>query len=311
MKNKKRKLNDGKEIPLIGLGTHKMENPITVVVESIRAGARLIDTGTRYKNQDVVGEGVKKAIKEGICKREDLCIVGKVWLQDRCNPEKALKKTLDCFGTNYIDIYLDHWPYGKDYRKEEEIKAASDPFVPTSIYEVWPKMEALVEKGLAKSIGVSNYNVQALCNLLSFCKIKPVVNEVEFNPYYFQKNLKEFCDKEDIAIIAYTPLVSGIVARTYNDTHNDEYNPFKEQIIIDLAKKYIKTEGQIILNWEHSVGVIPIPATSKEWRMEENLKALEFKMENEDIEALNNQFLHGRKKKFVVGTKYFGVNILG
>ena len=128
MKNKKRKLNDGKEIPLIGLGTHKMENPIEVVVASIKAGARLIDTGTRYKNQEFVGAGVKKALKDGICKREDLCIVGKVWLQDRCNPEKALKKTLDCFGTNYIDIYLDHWPYGKDYRKEEIIKAAGDPF---------------------------------------------------------------------------------------------------------------------------------------------------------------------------------------
>ena len=288
-----------------------MQNAVEVICESIRAGVRLIDTGTRYKNQEIIGEGVKKALKEGLVDRDDLCIVGKVWLQDRIDPEKALKYTLNCFGIDYIDIYLDHWPYGKDYRKEEVIKAAADPFTPISIYEFWPKMESLVDKGLAKSIGVCNYNVQALCNLLSFCRIRPVVNEVEFNPFYYQKNLKEFCDKENIAIIAYTPLVNGIVARTYNAGHNDEFNPFKEQIIIDMAKKYIKTEGQIILNWEHSLGVIPIPATSKTWRMKENLAALDFKMKDEDYKALNNQFLYGRKKKFVVGNKYFGVNVLG
>ena len=180
-----------------------------------------------------------------------------------------------------------------------------------SVYDFWPKMEKLVEKGLAKSIGVSNYNVQNLCNLLSFCKIKPVVNEVEFNPYYYQKDLKEFCDKENIVIIAYTPLVHGIVARTYIEEHNGEFNVFEEQIFKDLAKKYTKTVGQIILNWHHYLGVVPIPATSKEWRMKENLGALEFEMEKEDYDRICNYFEHSRQKKFVVGNKYFGVNILG
>ena len=302
-------LNNGQKIPMLGLGTHKMIDPENATYKCLQKGVRLIDTGTRYGNQEDVGRGVKRALEEGKCKREELIIVGKVWLQDRKDPEKALRKTLDCFGIDYIDLYLDHWPYGKDYRNQNEI---NDPFMPNiSIYEFWPKMEKLVEKGLAKSIGVSNYNVQCLSNLLSFCKIKPVVNEVEFNPYYYQKDLKEFCDKENIIIIAYTPLVHGIVARTYIAEHSGEFDIFEEQILKDFANKYNKTVGQIILNWLHHLGVVPIPATSKDWRMEENLKALEFVMKKEDYDNITKYFEKSRQKKFVVGNKYFGVNILG
>ena len=207
-----------------------MVNPTNVVYESIKNGCRLIDTGTRYGNEEKVGAGVKRALQEGKVKREDLIIVGKVWLQGRKDPEQPLKRTLKCFGIEYIDLYLDHWPYGKDYRNQDKI---NDPFMPNiSIYEFWPKMEGLVEKGLAKSIGVSNYNVQCLSNLLSFCEIKPVVNEVEFNPYYYQKDLKEFCDKENIVIIAYTPLVHGIVARTYIEENKVN--------LMFLKNKYLK-----------------------------------------------------------------------
>ena len=302
-------LNNGKKIPMLGLGTHKMIDPVNIIYKSIKQGARLIDTGTRYGNEEEVGKGVKKALEDGLCKREELIIVGKVWLQGRENPEIPLRKTLAFFGIDYIDLYLDHWPYGKDYRKQEEV---NDPFMPNiSIYDFWPKMEELVKKGLAKSIGVSNYNVQCLSNLLSFCKIKPVVNEVEFNPYYYQKDLKEFCDKENIIIIAYTPLVHGIVARNYIADHNGEFDIFKEKILKDLANKYNKTVGQIILNWLHYLGVVPIPATSKDWRMKENLGALEFEMKNEDYDNMTKYFEKSRQKKFVVGNKYFGVNILG
>ena len=303
------KLSDGNVMPLIGLGTHRMKKPEKdITYQLILNGARLIDTGTRYRNEEQVGAGVKKALEDKIVKREDLFIVGKVWLQGRVDPEKALRYTLKCFGIEYIDLYLEHWPYGKDYRKQP----VEDPFTPVSIYDFWPKMEKLKKMGLAKSIGVSNYSVQSLCNLLSFCNDRPVVNEVEFNPYYYQKNLKDFCDKENIKIIAYTPLVAGEVARKWNLEHNDEFNVFKEQIFIDLAKKYTKTPGQIILNWYYCLGVVPIPATSKpSFRMKENLEAIKFKLEDKDVEKISNFALNGRKRKFVVGNKYFGVNILG
>ena len=181
-------LSDGREIPIIGLGTRGFAtylpdlDPEENTYQMIKNGARLIDTGTRYKNEERVGVGVKKALKEGIVKREELFIIGKVWLNGRKDPEIPLKKTLKCFGIDYIDLYLDHWPYCKDYRKGD----IEDPFEAIPIYDFWIKMEKLVEKSLAKSIGVSNYNVQCLCNLLSFCKIKPAVNEVEFHPYFSQ-----------------------------------------------------------------------------------------------------------------------------
>ena len=181
-----------------------------------------------------------------------------------------------------------------------------------SIYEFWPKMEALVDKGLAKAIGVSNYNIQALSNLLSFCRIKPVVNEVEFNPYYYQKDLKDFCDKENIVIIAYTPLVHGIVARTYIAEHNGEFDVFEEKIFKELAEKYNKNVGQIILSWLHHVGVVPIPATSKKKdRINQNIEGLNFKMEQNDYDRISQFCENCRQKKFVVGNKYFGINNFG
>ena len=181
-----------------------------------------------------------------------------------------------------------------------------------SIYEFWPKMEALVDKGLAKAIGVSNYNIQALSNLLSFCRIKPVVNEVEFHPYYYQKDLKDFCDKENIVIIAYTPLVHGIVTRVFFEEHIGEFDVFEEKIFKELAEKYNKNVGQIILSWLHHVGVVPIPATSKKKdRIKQNIEGLNFKMKKNDYDRISQFCENCRQKKFVVGNKYFGINNFG
>ena len=301
------KLNDGTIIPLIGLGTHKLIDPENSVYNAIKAGARLIDTATRYKNEPEVGKGIERALKDGIVKREELIIIGKVWLDMRKDPEKALRDTLKKFHIEYIDLYLDHWPYGKDYRKEK----VDDPFENISTYEVWEKMQALVKKGLIKSLGVSNYNIQALSDLLSFCTIRPQVNEVEFNPNYYQKDLKDFCDKENIAIIAYLPLCPGVEPLNHIQEHEGEFDDFEEKIFKDLAEKYTKTKGQIILNWYYCMNIISIPSTSKDWRMKENLEALDFKMDEKDINLICKYAQQTRQKKFVLGNKYFGVNILG
>ena len=281
-------LNNGLKIPLIGLGTSRINPTEDIVYYSINDGIRLIDTAFKYENEKEVGLGIQKALKNGIVKRKDLFIIGKIWIDQRDDPEKALKGTLDRLQLTYIDMYIDHWPTGKDYMPDKN----GERFRMVPINEFWPKMEKLVDKGLAKSIGVSNYNVQALCNLLSFCKIKPVANEIEFHPYFCQKKLKEFCDKENIAIISYYPLAHGNGAKEYIRTHNGEMDIFKEPLVIELAKKYSKiynmkiNEGMIILNWHIQLGNIPIPSTSSFSRMRGNLKALEFKLEKEDINKL-------------------------
>ena len=196
---------------------------------------------------------------------------------------------------------MDHWPSGKDYN--------GNAFKMVPIYEFWPKMENLVKIGLAKSIGVSNYNIQCLSNLLSIAKTKPVVNQVEYHLFYIQKTLKEFCDKQDIAIISYYPMPHGNGARMYIEK-NPEFDIFKDSLIKELSKKYGKTPGQIILNWHYKSGVIPIPSTSKNDRMKENLGALDDILDEKDFESLSNHFKQISLKKFCGCKRFFGVNVL-
>ena len=288
-------------IPLIGLGTSRITNIVEVVYSSIKDGLRLIDTATKYNNETEVGEGIQKALKDNLCKREDLFIIGKVCIDDRKDPETAIRNSLKKLNLEYLDLYLDHWPSGDNLIDPKNIKKQ------ISIYEFWPKMEELVKKGLTKSIGCSNYNVQSLLNLLSFCKIKPVANQVEFHPFYYQENLKQFCDKENIALIAYYPLGKGNGARKYIEEHKGEMDIFKQKEVLDLVNKYKKTPGQIILNWIVKQDIIAIPGTSKTDRMKENIESLYFEMDKEDMKSLCK---FGKKIKFCGCERFFGYNIM-
>ena len=298
----KKKLKYGIEIPYVGLGTSRINNVVEVVYNSIKNGLRLIDTAVKYGNEVKVGEGIKKALDEGICKREDLFIIGKIWLEEKEHPEEAIRGTLNRLQLDYLDLYLDHWPCGIKY---DELSGEKKKH--PSIFEFWPKMESLVEEGLTRGIGCSNYNVQSLLNLLSFCRIRPLVNEVELHPYYYQENLKKFCDKENIALIAYYPLAHGNGARVFISEHNGQMNSFEEKNVVSLAEKYNKTPGQIILNWEVAQGIITIPGTSRLDRSIENLGALDFKMSDEDIKMMN---ACGKKMKFCDCKRFFGMNIM-
>ena len=272
---------NGAKVPSIGLGTALMTSDIAeVVYSSIKDGTRLIDTASKYGSEEGVGKGIKRAIDEGIVKREDLFVTTKLANYEKTDPESAIKQSLKTLGLDYIDLYLEHWPHFFDYGENDK----KINMVP--MHKIWPLMENLVEKGYTKYIGVSNYNVQSLLNLLSFCKIKPLVNEIEFHPYLYQKKLVEFCRRENIILFGYNPLVRG---RYSADTADEEHrNLLGEKLIIDLSKKYNKTVGQIVLNWSVSREVIPIPMTSNLHRMIENLKSTDFTMDKEDLEKIDN-----------------------
>ena len=311
------KLNNGLEIPLMGLGTTRLRNindankslkddnrnkdVEEVVYNSIKHGTRLIDTASKYENEVEVGKGIKRAIDEGIVKREDLFVITKMWLDEKENPEKALRQSLERLNLSYVDLYLDHWPSGKCYNGKNNFKLVS-------IRDIWKNMEKLVELNLTKSIGVSNYNVQNLSILLSICKIKPVVDEVEFHPYLYQKDLKEFCDLEDIKIISYYPLIKGINFKNRFEKISKENNLdlLNEEIIVNLSKKYNKTVGQIILNWHLHLGLIPIPGTSSNDRMKENLGAFDFKMDETDYEKISSM---DKEFRFCDGVGIYGVDV--
>lgn len=277
-------LINNNKIPIIGLGTSDMENVAEVVYHSIKEGVRLIDTAAIYGTEEGIGQGIARAIKEGIVTREDLFVITKLSPYTKDDIEGSIKASLAALNLTYVDLYLDHWPSSQKTKNGKKY-----PVVPLHIF--WPKMEEAVEKGYTKSLGVSNYNVQSLCNLLSFCKVKPVVLEVEFHPYLYQKNLLDFCNKENIRIIAYNPLVRGPYCEKF---HKEVYvDLLNEDIIKELAKKYNKTQGQIALNWIICLGVIPIPRTSKIDRMKENLGAATFRLTDEEVKkisALNKNY---------------------
>ena len=274
------KLSNGIECPTMGLGA-MMAKDEHLTYQAIKDGTRLIDTAAAYKNEDLVGKGIKKAIDEGIVKREDLFIITKLFTdEDKCDPETALNNSLKRLQLDYVDIFLDHWPL---------INKTKDGFKTIPLSETWTKMEELVKNGKTKMIGCSNYNVQSLLTILSFCKIKPSFNEVEFHPYLYQKDLKEFCDKKNIIILSYNPIVKGVYCSYSAEIIKEKkLDLLNEDIVKNLAEKYKKTPGQIVLNWHLYVGVIPIPGTTNPNRMKENLGALDFKMEEEEYKKLSS-----------------------
>ena len=293
------KLNSGFNCPVLGLGTYKIKNTEEVVYQSIKDGIRLIDTASHYNNEEEIGRGIKRALDENIVKREDLFIITKCWVEEKIDPETALRNSLKKLQLSYVDLYLDHWPCGKDYSGKYKIDNIT-------LKDMWKKFELLVEKGLAKSIGISNYNVQNILNVLSICKIKPAANEVEFNPYLYQKDLKEFCDIEKIKIISYFPLVKGryCTPELIKEKNLDLLN---EPNIKKLAEKYKKTPGQIVLNWHIHIGNIVIPGTSNPNRMKENLGALDFKMEEDEIKLISS--LSEKEYRFCNGKSVYGIDV--
>lgn len=292
-------LNNGSQIPLCGLGTYKLSDPSTTVYEGIKVGLRLIDTAFIYKNEKEVGEGIRKALEEKIVKREDLYIITKLWPTEYNQAEQTLTSQLKDLQLDYIDLYLIHWPnpaFNKERNKFEEV----------SILKLWAEFESFVSKGYVKSIGVSNFNSQLLLELIHNSKTIPSVNEIELHPYNDQKDLRKLMNLYGIVPIAYNSLVKG--SYTLKRDYVSRFQLFDEEKIEELSKKYMKTKGQIVLNWAISQGIVVIPKASSSLRIEENLGSVLFRMSEEDVDdvsKLNCDVRFSIKPDFAGGFNFF------
>ena len=282
-------LNNNMQMPIIGIGTFKSEDTVSNIYECIKAGFRLIDTALVYKNEEQVGQGIKKAIEDGIVKRSDLFVVTKLWLSQRHEAEKALKSQLHDLQLEYVDLYLLHWAI------PQCVNGNWDFGIP--MHKVWESMENLVELGLTKAIGISNMNVQMMLDMMCYAKIKPVVNQFEINPYFSNEEVRKCCKALGIEVMAYNSLHKGTYLRIVED------DLFADELIVEISKKYEKTSAQIVLNWALMQDVIVIPKSSNLERAKENLEAVNFRLDEADVHKIKGL---NKNKRYCTGFAFMG-----
>jgi methylglyoxal/glyoxal reductase len=256
-------LHNGVEMPWFGLGVFKVEEGpelVNAVKVAIKHGYRSIDTAAIYENEEGVGQGIREGLKEAGISREDLFVTSKVWNAD-LGYESAIaayEESLKKLGLEYLDLYLIHWPVEGKYK------------------EAWRALETLYKQGKVKAIGVSNFQIHHLKDLMEDAEVKPMVNQVECHPRLTQKEVQAFCKEQGIQLEAWSPLMQGELL------DND--------ILQAIATKHGKSVAQVILRWDLQNGIVTIPKSTKEHRIVENSTVFDFELTEEEmiqIDGLN------------------------
>ncbi|WP_026584813.1 aldo/keto reductase [Bacillus sp. J33] len=250
-------LHNGVKMPWFGLGVFKVqdgEEVVHSVKAALKAGYKSIDTAAVYKNE----EGVGKAIKEAGVPREELFVTTKVWNSDQGYDSaiQAFETSLEKLGLDYIDLYLIHWPVEGKYQ------------------ETWKALETLYKEKRVRAIGVSNFHIHHLEDLMQTAEVKPMVNQVELHPLLNQSELRDFCKKHEIQIEAWSPLAQGEL--------------LENGVLKEIAQKYNKSVAQIILKWDLQNEIVTIPKSVKEHRIIENADIFDFQLAPEDMDKINS-----------------------
>lgn len=253
-------LHNGVNMPWLGLGVFQVEEGselIQAVKSAIAHGYRSIDTAAIYQNETGVGQAIKEALQDNNLSREELFVTSKVWTADMGYEETiaAYEASLAKLGLEYLDLYLIHWPVKGKYK------------------ETWRALEILYKEGRVKAIGVSNFQIHHLEDVMKDAEIKPMVNQVELHPYLSQQALLSFCQEQGIQLEAWSPLMQGQL--------------LDQPVLKQIAAKYSKSVAQVIIRWDLQRGIITIPKSTKEHRIIENVDVFDFLLTEEDMNLIN------------------------
>jgi diketogulonate reductase-like aldo/keto reductase len=253
-------LNNSVNMPAIGFGTWEIspnDKAKEITLQALEVGYRLLDTAKLYGNE----EGVGAAVRDSGISRADIFVTTKLWNTDQGYDTalQAFDTSLEKLGLDYVDLYLIHWP--------------STP----KRAESWRALQEIYERGNARCIGVSNYTIEHLRELLEHTEVVPAVNQVEFHPYMYtqQKELLDFCNEHNIQIEAYSPLSRGM-------------QQDGEAQLSKIGEKYNKTASQVVLRWCTQHGTIPLPRSQNSEHIHENFDIFDFELSAEDVAVVNN-----------------------
>lgn len=253
------KLNNGVEMPQLGFGVYQipLDETEEAVYQAIKTGYRLLDTASIYGNEKETGEGIKRAIKEGLVTREDLFITSKLFILQ--SPEEKAMKTiqysLDVMGLDYLDLYLIHQPYG-------------------DIYGAWRALVKAQKNRKVRAIGISNFKSAKMIEFVGLNDVKPQINQIEINPWYQRMEDQQLHEKYDVQVEAWAPFAEG------------RHELFENPILSEIGLKYEKTIGQVVLRWLMQRGIVALAKSVRPERMAENINIFDFELSKEDIEKI-------------------------
>lgn len=255
-----RKLRNDVDVPALGFGVFQVTEEGAAkqaVYDAIKAGYRLIDTATSYGNEAEVGAGIQAAIDDGLVTRDDLFVTSKLLVEDVTADKapQAIKASLNRLNLEYIDLLLIHQPYN-------------------DIFGAWRAMEDAYDNGLVRSIGVSNFDEAQVTNLAEFSRIKPMVDQIEVNPFCQNIDKVQYLQDYGVQVEAWAPFAEG------------QHDLFKNEKLQAIGDKYHKSIAQVILRWLYQRDIIPLAKSVKPERMDQNLSVLDFQLSDEDMQEI-------------------------
>lgn len=295
------KLNTGDELPAVGLGMWKVDTDIipNLVQEAIKTGYRHFDNACDYGNEAEVGQGLEAAYEAGLCQREDLWLTSKLWntFHEPDKVKEACVKSLLDLQTDYLDLYLIHFPIALEYVPIEtryppgwffDPDADSPKMHPVKvpIRETWEAMQELVTDGLVKNIGICNFNVSLIRDLLSYAEIPPAVLQVELHPHLTQQKLIRYCQSEGIAVTGFSPF--GASSYLSIGMAEESESLLNDPTIGTIANEVGRSPAQALLRWGVQRGTAVVPKTSKVERLRENLSLFDFELSETQMKSIDD-----------------------